>query len=123
MISGSIGRRYAKALFGLAVGAGDADHRVGQDPTGELDLAPQGDASAHGLVITSYSIHYTKLYDVRSERLAALGSLAASLAHDINNPLSTITSGASVSSGFASTAAAQVTFGFVGFGHTSYNFI
>lgn len=31
---------------------------------------------------------------VRSERLAALGSLAASLAHDINNPLSAVSSGA-----------------------------
>ena len=31
---------------------------------------------------------------VRSERLAALGSMAASLAHDINNPLSIVVSGA-----------------------------
>lgn len=42
---------------------------------------------------------------VRSERLIALGSLAASLAHDINNPLAAIVSGAGVLRSMAAEAA------------------
>ncbi|HSM93491.1 MAG TPA: response regulator [Anaeromyxobacteraceae bacterium] len=40
------------------------------------------------------ALHATREQLARSERLAAIGSLAAGLAHDINNPLSLVTSAA-----------------------------
>jgi signal transduction histidine kinase len=41
------------------------------------------------------ALHAAQQRLLRTERLAALGSLAAALAHDLNNPLATIKSGAS----------------------------
>jgi len=46
---------------------------------------------------------------IQSERLLALGSLAASLAHDINNPLSIVTSGAKSLRDLAARAALEPT--------------
>lgn len=90
-----IARRIALLVEGTRrISAGDLDHRIpdsGRDEIGTL--AESFNAMAHNL-------RETRDHLVHADRLAALGRLAAGVAHELNNPLTAVMM-------FASTLAAE----------------